>query len=107
MQWEGVAQSTRLQVRLEAELLGRVHFYARERALGLSPAVRQLLVRGLTADGTQQQTAGAAVAGLLAAEQTLKLLETIVPDGSARSARAGELAVAAAERRIDAVRGEP
>ena len=100
--------SHRLQVRFEsgrhAELLAR----ARASSLSMAALVRHLVDRSLAAEPLPAATESAArerdlvgLAALVAAEQTLRLLELAVPDGALRSSALRVNALAAAEARLD------
>ncbi|MGH7904475.1 MAG: hypothetical protein ACREPA_10205 [Candidatus Dormibacteraceae bacterium] len=84
------------------ELAGRT-------GLPMGAVIRQLLEGRITTDGSLQVTlagpdAGAALAALIAAEHTLALLKTIVPEGELEAAQLGETAALAAQARLVGLR---
>ncbi|HLQ60630.1 MAG TPA: hypothetical protein VK131_02075 [Candidatus Acidoferrales bacterium] len=93
-----------LRVHLSFAQQAELRRWAREHDQSLSAVVREALARtlGIAAEADSSP----ALAALVAAEHALKLLETIVPGGSARSAQLRELAVAAAEARLASLRRE-
>lgn len=79
--------------------------FAHENGLGLSPALRLLAARSLQAAGGEvvgPPAAGerASLAALLAAEHSLLLTASVLPEGERRVAALAERAAAAAEDRL-------
>ena len=100
------ALSRRLQIRLSPEEMSRLRELSERHGLSLGSVIRLLLAEGLEGESglrksTDQSTA---LAALVASEHGRLLLETIVPQGQARSSELRELAVAAAEVRLAALR---
>jgi hypothetical protein len=96
-----VRTSRRLHVRLTAGQSDALRALAAGRGLGLSATVRDLIA---SASGHGEDGELPALAGLVAAEQTLLMLRDFIPDGSLRAAEAREQAVLAAEWRLSELR---
>ena len=95
----------RHQIRLPAELRGGVELFARDRDLRFAPAVRALLIEGLKhANGNDGQGASpasiAALAALIAAEQTALMVASILPSGEEKWAAMAARAAQRAEERL-------
>jgi hypothetical protein len=84
--------TVRLSPRLHADLAA----FARRRGLGLAPAIRLLVGRGLENDGVPTAT----LATLVASEHAILLVASIIPDGARRVREAAPHAIAAAEERL-------
>ena len=94
-----------LRLRLSADLEARLADYARGRDLSISTAARDCLRRGLIQEKSEPgQAETAALAGLVAAEHVLLLVETIVPGGRNRAIALGAEAARAAQLRLLEVR---
>ena len=96
--------SRRLQVRLSSSLVVQVEELAREHAISLSDALRILVARGAASRGRPAEQV--ALAATVAAEHSLLLLASFLPDGQRRLAELGMRAIAAAEKRVALV-GDP
>ena len=110
---EGRGRVVRLQVRLPVQLHGTLEACAERSGLSTVGLVRVLLEEALaaspaTASEALKSRRGAAdlvsLAALVASEHAIKLCELIIPDGSRRSRDARDLALEAAERRLEEVR---
>ena len=86
----------RTTLRLSPGLHAELAAFAHRRGLGLAPAVRLLIARGLKSE----RITGASLATLVAAEHALLLVSSILPDGARRMNEAAPLAIAAAEERL-------
>jgi len=86
----------RSTVRLSPGLHAELTAFARRRGLGLAPAVRLLVARGLQSE----RIPAATLATLVASEQVLLLVASIIPDGARRLQEAAPHAIAAAEERL-------
>ena len=95
--------SRRYQLRLPAPLGCELESYARRHGLGLGPAIRHLVGRGLEAESPEQSAprdSPAALAGLTAAEHAVLMVATVLPEGDRRMRALAERAVRAAEERL-------
>jgi hypothetical protein len=80
-----------------------IRAFARRHGLGLSPAIRLLVGRGLQSEAlasTPPQDSAAALAALTAAEHALLMVASVLPEGQRRMLELGALAAAAAEERL-------
>jgi hypothetical protein len=106
---EGVSASRRFHLWLPADAEASVRSYARPAGLGLAPAIRFLVRRGLELE-TQRLTApGPAeplvtLATLIAAEHAVLMVASILPEGERRMLSLGERAAQAAEERLALLR---
>jgi len=98
----------RLHVRLSLATRAELGRQAGAAGTPVSVAARQLIEAGVkrtsSADADAAVQSLVALSTLVAAEQTLHLLEQIVPDGKRRSAEVRALAPAAAEARLEELR---
>ena len=100
---EGVRTSRRHQVRLSAPLDAELSGFAASHGLGLSPAIRFLLGRGLqleTGSTAALQDSAATLAALVAAEQAVLMVASILPEGGRRMGEARSQAAGAAQQRL-------
>ena len=99
---EGVKFSRRYQLRLGEPLNSELEAFAGARDLSASSAIRLLLREGLDHESNQLGAldSPAAIAGLIAAEQTLLVVTSILPGGRSLVASLATEAAEAAERRI-------
>jgi hypothetical protein len=99
---EGVRISRRYQLRLREPLSSELEAFARGRDLGVCPAIQLLLRQALDAESSRAAAAGspAALAALLAAEHTLLVVASILPQGRSLIAGLAAEAAAAAEERL-------
>ena len=86
----------RSTVRLSPGLHADLVAFAHRRGLGLAPAVRLLVARGLQSERIPTAT----LATLVASEHALLLIASILPDGARRLQEAAPQAIAAAEQRL-------
>lgn len=96
----------RLLVRLSDEQMAEVTRHARAGQIGRAAAMRRLAELG-SAGVERRQNADldlVALATLLASEQTLTLLQAIVPEGQRRADQARATAAGAAEWRLNELR---
>jgi len=101
--------SRRYQLRLSEPLSSELEAFARARDLSTCAAIRVLLRQGLDRDAEPPDAfdSPAAVAGLIAAEQTLLVVASILPGGRNLVAELANEASAAAERRIALIERAP
>jgi len=92
--------SGRINLRLSAEQFAEVAAYARHRGLRRSPAVRLLIAQALHGEAQSRADTPAALAALLAAEQAVLMVASVLPDGELRMAELGARAAQAAEERL-------
>jgi len=94
--------SRRYQPRFHEPLCSELEVFARARDLSLGAAIRLLVRQGLDRDGERPVAydSPAAVAGLIAAEQTLLVVASILPGGRNLVAGLADQAAAAADARI-------
>ena len=86
----------RTTLRLSPGLHAALTAFARRRGLGLAPAVRLLVARGLESDRVPSAT----LATLVASEHAILLIASIIPDGARRVREAAPHAITAAEERL-------
>ena len=96
--------SVRLQVRFSADELRQLKLKSASEGGTLSATVRALALRSLAEQSAD--TATYALAAVVAAEHTLRLLQTIVPEGASRSAHVAAEAWTAALERVSLARAE-
>ena len=97
--------SRRYQIRLPELLAAGLERFANEHALGLSPAVRLLVCRGLETEGngpraTDKTDSPAILAALTAAEHAILMVASVLPEGEHRMRSLAERAAVAAEERL-------
>ena len=98
--------SRRYQVRLPANLLSGLAAFANERGLGISPAIRLLVGRGLLAEaqgqipGEVHRDSPAALAALTASEHAVLMVASVLPEGERRMRSLAERATEAAGERL-------
>lgn len=100
---EGVSASHRLHLRLPWVLDSDIRTFARQHGLGLGPAIRLLVGRGLQAEGqalAAPEDSPAALAALVASEHAVLMVASVLPEGQRRMRELGVQAAAAAEERI-------
>ena len=98
--------SRRYQLRLPAPLSQRVEEFGHGHGLGFGPAIRLLVGRGLelearwlrTRDGASNSPA--ALAALVAAENAVLMVASILPEGERRMRELAQRATLAAEERL-------
>jgi len=98
-----VNASHRFHLRLPSAIDAELRAYARQRGLGLSPAIRLLVGRGLQIEAlapAASQDSPAALAALMAAEHAVLMVASILPEGQRRMRELGSQAAAAAEARL-------
>src|SRR5262245_47515039 len=96
-----VRAKRRLHLQLPADLERELRRFGDELGVGLGPAIRVAVRRWLESDrGDNSRDSAAAIAGLIAAEQTLLVVASILPGGRSLVAGLADEASAAAERRI-------
>ena len=103
---EGVKFSRRYQLRLGEPLNSELEAFAQAHELAACAAIRLLLRGGLDHDRNQLGAfdSPAAVAGLIAAEQTLLVVTSILPGGRTLVAGLAAEAAEAAQKRIALLR---
>lgn len=96
----------RLPVRFSAEDLARLRERSAQLNLPLTSTVRALARQALSAERDQrlEELEAVAVAGLMAAEHAVHLLEALFPNAAGRSAQLTETVRVAALERVAAVR---
>lgn len=94
-----MSTSRRLQVRLTEEVASQVESLAREHAVSLSDSLRMLVGRGLAKPNPASDDR-LTLAALVAAEHSLLLVASFLPDGQRRLQELGERAIAAAQDRV-------
>lgn len=101
----GVSEKRRVHLQLPSELERAVTAVGDEHGLRLGPALRMLLRRGLEHGEVTEscRDCGAGLAALVAAEQTLLLVASILPQGRSLVGGLAAEAVAAAEQRLSLV----
>jgi len=106
---EGVKISRRYQLRFSEPLCSELEAFARARDLSACAAIRFLLRQGLDRDSERPDAfdSPAAVAGLIASEQTLLVVASILPGGRSLVAELAAEASTAAERRIALIERTP
>jgi len=98
----GTSQARRLQVGFTAAQRTAIAEQARQSGLSLSATVRQLVSAALSLDpGTGARAdSPASLAALVAAEQAVLMVASVLPDGELRMAELGARAAEAAEERL-------
>ena len=98
----GTSQARRLQVGFTAAQRTAIAVQARQSGLSLSATVRQLVSAALSLDpGTGAKAdSPASLAALVAAEQAVLMVASVLPDGELRMAELGAKAAQAAEERL-------
>ena len=92
-----------MHLRLPWVLDSDIRTFARQHGLGLGPAIRLLVGRGLQAEGqalAAPQDSPAALAALVASEHAVLMVASVLPEGQRRMRELGAQAAAAAEERI-------
>ena len=98
--------SRRYQVRLGLPLQTTLENFARQHGLGLCPAIRYLVGRGLEVEvsrlegGETPGESAAALAALTAAEHAVLMVASVLPEGERRMRSLAERAAEAAEERL-------
>jgi hypothetical protein len=101
-----VRTSRRYQVRFPSPFGSDLEAFARQRGLGLCPAIRFLVGRGLAIETATAATpespadSPAALAALMAAEHAVLMVASVLPEGQQRMRELGARAAAAAEERL-------
>ena len=98
-----MSASHRLHLRLPLALESEIRAFARRHGLGLSPAIRLLVGRGLQIEASvpaASQDSPAALAALTAAEHSVLMVASILPEGQRRMRELSAPAAAAAEERL-------
>ena len=92
----------RIHLQLPSDLERELRLVGQQHGVGLGPAIRILVRRGLDRDGEHQRCrdCAAAVAALIAAEHTLLVVASILPQGTSLIGGLATEAVAAAEQRL-------
>ncbi|MHB8589383.1 MAG: hypothetical protein ACYDA0_11095 [Candidatus Dormibacteraceae bacterium] len=104
-----MSASRRFHLWLPADAEAAVRSYARAQGLGLAPAIRLLVRRSLELEAQRLETLApaeplAALAALIAAEHTVLMVASILPEGERRMRSLGERAAQAAEERLAQLR---
>jgi hypothetical protein len=100
---EGVRTSRRYQLRLGVPLSDELEAFALRHGLGLGPAIRVLVRRGLEGVGQEadpSKDSPAALAGLTAAEHAVLMVASVLPEGERRMRSLAGRAAEAAEERL-------
>jgi hypothetical protein len=103
---ESVRTSRRYQVRLPAPLASDLESFAEQHGLGLSTAVRLLVGRGLRVETEgraaidRPQDSPASLAALAAAEHSVLMVASVLPEGERRMRSLAERATEAAGERL-------
>ena len=97
--------SRRYQIRLPELLAADLERFAHQHALGISPAVRLLVCRGLetggnASRGTDKADSPATLAALTAAEHAVLMVASVLPEGERRMRSLAEPATVAAGERL-------
>ena len=98
--------SRRYQVRLPAQLASGVASFANQHGLGISPAIRLLVGRGLHEEAQDQipsdppRDSPAALAALTASEHAVLMVASVLPEGERRMRSLAERASEAAGERL-------
>jgi len=100
---EGVSASRRYSLSLPADLGSQVATFAQQNGLGLGPAIRVLVARGLSEPASVEDSP-AALAALVAAEQAILMVASILPEGEQRIHTTAQPATDAAGRRLSMFR---
>jgi hypothetical protein len=100
---EGVTISRRYQLRLPPTLDSELEAFARQRGLGLGPAIRLLVGSGLSMSETSADSP-AALAALIASEHAVLMVASVLPEGEQRMRSLAERAAGAAEERLALVK---
>jgi len=99
-----VRTSRRYHLLLPADLRSELRSYALEHGWSIAGAVRSLAAIGLLAERTSAQVnqadSPASLAALVAAEQAVLMVASVLPDGELRMAELGARAAQAAEKRL-------
>jgi hypothetical protein len=101
-----VRTSRRYQVRLPVPLQSDLETFAQQHGLGLCPAIRFLVGRGLEAEISRLQGdetshgSAVALAALTAAEHAVLMVASVLPEGERRMRSLAERAAEAAEERL-------
>jgi hypothetical protein len=101
----GVSEKRRVHLQLPSELEQAVRTVGQEHGLRLGPALRMVLRRGLDGEHAIEscRDCPTGLAALVAAEQTLLLVASILPQGRSLVGGLAAEAVAAAEQRLSLV----
>jgi hypothetical protein len=108
-----VRDSRRYQLRLRPPLPEAVEDFASKRGLGLGPAIRQLIGRGLEVEErwadlpVAPADSPAALAALVASEHAVLMVASILPEGEQRMRALAARATRCAEERLALVREQP
>ena len=101
---EGVSASRRFHLVLPTELESEAKAFGRSVGLGLGPAIRLLVGRGLAAEerpvAERRPESATALAALVAAEHAVLMVASILPEGESRMRSLAERASQAAEERL-------
>ena len=98
--------SRRYQLRLPAPLEADLETFGSRHGLGLGPAIRLLVGRGLQSEvqggipAGAQQDSPAALAALVAAEHAVLMVASVLPEGQRRMHELRSQAAVAAEERL-------
>lgn len=87
----------RVTVRLDAHQLAELKALARRRGCGLAPAIRLLIADA----AVRHDSSPASLATLVAAEQAVLMVATVLPDGERRIRETAIAALDAAQARLD------
>jgi hypothetical protein len=98
-----VSASHRFHLRLPWALDSDIRTFARQHGVGLGPAIRLLVGRGLQTEAqglAAAQDSPAALAALVASEHAVLMVASVLPEGERHMRSLGERAVHAAEERL-------
>jgi hypothetical protein len=98
----GVSEKRRVHFELPSDLERQVKAFGLDHGIGLGPALRVVLRRGLDRGHVSEscRDCAAGLAALVAAEQTLLLVASILPQGKSLVSGLAADAAAAAEQRL-------
>ena len=89
--------SRRITVRLEVGQAAELKALARRRGCGLAPAIRLLIADA----AARHDSSPASLATLVAAEQVVLMVASVLPDGQRRMREAGLNAITSAQARLE------
>jgi hypothetical protein len=99
-----VSASRRFHLWLPSDLEAGLRTYGRQLGLGLGPAIRLTVRRGLDLESQRPSTpaeeSSAALAALTAAEHAVLMVASVLPEGERRMHALAERAAQAAEERL-------
>jgi hypothetical protein len=101
-----VSAKRRIHLQLQSEMEQEVRAIGADLAIGLGPAIRMVLRRGLNAaeEGKTCRDCEAAMAALVAAEHAVLMVATVLPEGQRRVRELAPQAAVAAEVRLSLLR---